>query len=86
MSELDSNIQREQRRINADTLRRLGEATLRADAAWHPDDEEVRTLVSRWSWRPNYVKPLKVSAAILGGLLFLGSLFWILYLLNGGLL
>ena len=86
MSELDSNIQREQRRINADTLRRLGEATLRADAAWHPDDEEVRTLVSRWSWRPDYVKPLKVSAAILGGVLFLGALWYVLYILGGGTL
>ena len=80
--ELDERIALAREAMNEAAAERLA----RADAIWHPDDEEVRTLVSRWSWRPNYTKPLKVSAAILGGIVFLASLWYVLYILGGGTL
>ena len=68
----------------------MNEATLerwrRGDAIWHPSDEEYRRIIDQWTYKPSVSRPVQVWCAIVGGVLFLGALWYVLYILGGGTL
>jgi hypothetical protein len=62
------------------------ERLARADAIWHPSDEEYARIIDQWTYKPTVSRPVQVWCAIVGGVLFLGALWYVLYILNGGTL
>ena len=62
------------------------ERLARADAIWHPSDEEYARIIDQWTYKPYISPPVHYLAAIVGGIVFLGALWYVLYILGGGTL
>jgi hypothetical protein len=82
MTQFEDELREQEKKAEIESWERMA----RADAIWHPSDEEYDRIIDQWTYKPTVSRPVQVWCAVVGGVLFLGSLFWILYLLNGGLL
>ena len=60
------------------------ERLARADAIWHPSEEEYRRIIDQWTYKPSPTIPKWL--AIVGAIVAIACVLWTIHLLRGGLL
>ena len=78
--ELDERIALAREAMNEAAEERLA----RADAIWHPSEEEYARIIDQWTYKPSPTIPKWL--AIVGAIVAIACVLWTIHLLRGGLL